>query len=55
MIWGSTYKQLFACRTWFAWRPVRLVDGRWAWMCTLQRKWDGRWFYYLGAQNVLPG
>jgi len=23
---------------WFAWRPVRLMDGRWAWLCHVARK-----------------
>lgn len=25
---------------WFAWHPVRLMDGRLAWLCEVQRRWN---------------
>lgn len=46
MIWGRTdaakYDTIARARaehwhSWFAWRPVRLLDGRWAWLQTLER------------------
>lgn len=43
MIWGQTKEQAKAAferpTLVFAWRPIRLVDGRWAWMTHVLRKW----------------
>jgi len=25
---------------WFAWFPVRTLEGTWVWMCTVKREWD---------------
>lgn len=30
---------------WFAWRPVKLEDGRWAWLRTV---WKSRWWRRCG-------
>lgn len=30
---------------WFAWRPVKLEDGRWAWLRTV---WRSRWWRRCG-------
>lgn len=41
MIWGRTKAERDSYRKghrWFAWRPVRLEDGRWAWMNTVWRE-----------------
>jgi hypothetical protein len=48
MIWGKTFDEEQAereakkdWRPWFAWRPVQLETGRYAWLCTVSRckKW----------------
>lgn len=35
MIWGKLLKEkverVYSCGKWFAWYPIRLKDGRWAW------------------------
>lgn len=36
---------------WFAWRPVRLSEGGWAWLRTLSRT---TWFYRCG-DHLFPG
>ena len=49
MVWGrkdSTRPNLREWHSWFAWRPVCLEDGRWAWLCRLERKMD--WGFVLG-------
>jgi len=42
MIWGKTRKEFNDRREnwhkWFAWRPIILDDGRWAWLQFVQRK-----------------
>lgn len=42
MIWGETteayVKREYSWRPWFAWRPVRLIDGRRAWRCMVERR-----------------
>lgn len=39
MIWGKRIYDScgFGTSRWFAWRPVRLEDGRWAWLCFVER------------------
>ncbi len=55
MIYGKTSEQAHndavTWQLWFAWRPVRLIDGRRVWLETIQRKWtaieggwDGPWW-----------
>ncbi len=42
MIFGRAHKdkKVGAAARWFAWYPVQLYDGRWAWLQTLRRtKW----------------
>ena len=62
MIWGETDEQRHARRytwhRWFAWRPVRVNDGRWVWRETVARKRvDGingmKWWAYE-ARRTLP-
>ena len=41
MIWGQTYEEVRLKKekrllTWFAWYPVTLTDGRWAWLCRVR-------------------
>ena len=42
MIWGRTTKQYlkkkFSLHEWFAWRPVMLRDGRYAWLHIVNRQ-----------------
>lgn len=45
MIWGTTdhsrgwaFLKQYSWHTWFAWRPVHLLDGRWAWLQTVRRR-----------------
>ena len=45
MIWGDTHlkhndriRKLNEWHRWFAWHPVQLTDGRWAWLCDLMRR-----------------
>lgn len=58
MIWGRTNAQWIAHvterRLWFAWHPVLLRDGRWAWLeyvWRFRRSWNngrevsGLWTY----------
>lgn len=47
-------------RDWFAWRPIRLLDGRWAWLKTVRRRRvhmhpDGHvdWFMWEFAERRL--
>lgn len=47
MIWGSTYAEKHERRLrfwkwhpWYAWYPVRLVCGRWAWLEKIERRGD---------------
>lgn len=46
MIFGQ---QLYTFRPWFAWRPVRLTSGEWAWLCRVRRWRDGcaPWGFYF--------
>ncbi len=43
MIWGETYKQrssrMHRQTKYFAWWPVQLDDGRWAWIEKVMRTW----------------
>ncbi len=50
MIWGRTKEEQWMIREkwkqnheketlWFAWRPVRLKDGRWVWWQTVRRRY----------------
>lgn len=46
MIWGETHKQRKAREDaarkphrWFVWHPVRLTDGRYAWLRYVTRQW----------------
>ena len=32
MRWGKTTKDTSGWQWWFAWKPVRMMDGRWCWM-----------------------
>jgi len=38
MIWGHRQDPNLWFR-WYAWRPVNLVDGRWAWLEVLERRY----------------
>ena len=41
MIWGKSpddRKILENWHNWFAWRPVRMEDGRWAWLQFIYRQ-----------------
>lgn len=50
--------------SWFAWRPVRTVDARWAWLRTIWRRrfhtkpyLDGpqlKWWIYARADGYVP-
>jgi len=46
MIFGQ---ELYTYRRWFAWRPVRLWNGEWAWLCWVSRWRDGvaGWGFYF--------
>ncbi len=49
MIFGRTYavkkaRKKKADANWFAWHPVHLEDGRWAWLQRLTRE---RWYGYM--------
>ena len=55
MIWGKTTNQKWAERQkanlrWFAWFPVRLSGGTWAWWVRLRRRprlnWGTSWYDY---------
>lgn len=53
MIWGSTnaekdarIKALAQWRPWFAWHPVQTIDGRWAWLRTVERRGQYVWADY---------
>lgn len=54
MIWGKTTKEkhekVYSVHFWFAWYPVQLDDGRWAWWEHVARirccGWDGNWWSY---------
>lgn len=56
MIWGRTKQQahdrlraLNQWQPWFAWHPVQLDDGRWAWLRTVERRGQylhGGWEVY---------
>jgi hypothetical protein len=43
MIWGETFDhrkaRMLAPHLWFAWRPIRLVTGEWAWLTNVMRVW----------------
>jgi hypothetical protein len=60
MIFGKTYAQREAAYTatldwhdWFAWYPVRLFTGNYAWLQTVERRWvnddggDGYFSYWV--------
>ena len=64
MIWGKTHTQkkkdkeskFPEGKNWFAWHPVRLDDGRWAWREWLWRKrwssWnDTGYTYYISINS----
>ena len=38
MIFGQTNEQFRRWRPWYAWRPVRLQDGRMAWLARVERR-----------------
>lgn len=47
---------------WFAWRPVRTIDGRWSWLRRIYRRrfhlkphlpGDGKWWIYGRTDGVL--
>lgn len=44
MKWGKTNAQVEEGREpniWFAWHPVHLQDGRWAWLEKVEREYAG--------------
>lgn len=47
MIWGKTDKEkserIIRCKQWFAWRPVKLEDGRWCWW---EKIWAMEWEHW---------
>lgn len=51
MIWGRTHDESPAGRWWYAWHPVRLEDGRWAWCQLVYRRtrssYGDSWYEYL--------
>ena len=55
---NEKWERLSQWHLWFAWRPVRLDDGRWAWLEWLDRRIEGlfcldEWFttrYYRKHQ-----
>lgn len=38
MRWGKTYEEQFGWHWWFAWKPVRMGDGRWGWLEGVSRR-----------------
>jgi hypothetical protein len=40
MIWGRSDAELRKWHRWYAWHPVTLDDGRWAWLCWVERAAD---------------
>ena len=38
MIWGKTYQEAKDWHRWWAWCPVRLECGRYAWFTTVERR-----------------
>lgn len=62
MIWGKTNKEKEQQRqnrdsNWFAWRPVKLVSGRWCWLERLHRvfwaNWSGCGYDYFDKSRGL--
>jgi len=60
MIWGKTNVERQRLEReknahWFAWFPVELKDGRWAWLEYLEREpfssWGGSGYYYGELKN----
>lgn len=43
-----------SAKPWFAWRPVKLSNGKWAWMRTVTKEncTDMAGFFYLGSYNL---
>ncbi len=62
MIWGRTKEEERWITTtwnrWFAWYPVRLTDGRMAWLVVVERRWteleDGGWTGPYGRLDYRP-
>lgn len=63
MIFGKTHEDAslrlsnrYSQRQWFAWFPVREIDGRWIWLETVTKKWSaacgGGWRYYANPRRL---
>jgi hypothetical protein len=54
MIFGQA---VYTTRPWFAWRPVRLMDGSWAWLTRVNRFRDGvpMWDFYFNTYSRIDG
>ena len=38
MIFGKTHEEFMAWQAFYAWRPVHLPDGKWAWLERVERR-----------------
>lgn len=43
MQWKATDKTEW--RPWFAWFPVKAEDGSWAWLESVQRRWNAQLYF----------
>lgn len=58
MIWGKTYKardkKYYGTKKWFAWRPVILDDGSWAWWIWVTQTHDDNTGVFFHHKYTLP-
>lgn len=40
---ATSWPMRWTAHPWFAWRPVRLIEGGWAWLRTVERREHGFW------------
>jgi hypothetical protein len=63
MIWGKLKKEYYSRMekkdktNWFAWRPMKLRDGRWIWMERVYAYWEswragGKTYFELPVSDV---
>ena len=46
MIWGTSDADKEKWFSWFAWYPVQLLDGRWAWLQRIERRMGYNRFHF---------
>lgn len=53
MIWGVKHTDRDTGYKWFAWHPVHLTDGRWAWLHQIKKKrLIPGWYEYSELNNA---